>query len=355
MTKLNSKERFLRMFEHRDADRIPITDIPWTTTLKRWQNEGLPKNIRFEEYFDIDRVSTISVDNSPRYNKELLEETDRHIIMKTEWGTTLKQLKDATSSPQFLDFTIKDPNSWEKAKSEIYVSKDRINWKQLKKDYPEWQKKGHWLEAALWFGFDVTHSWIVGTERILEALVEQPDWIADMYSHLLEVNLGLLDLVWDAGYKFDCIAWPDDMGYKNNQFFSMKTYRKLSKPYHKRAVEWAHEKGIKTRLHSCGDINPFVPELIDIGIDAINPLEVKAGMNPVHLKKAYGDKIVLHGGINATLWDNPEAIDAELERLIPILKENGGYIFSSDHSIPNSVSLEAFKSIVKKVKLLGTY
>jgi uroporphyrinogen decarboxylase len=311
--------------------------------------------MRFEEYFDIDRVSTISVDNSPRYKKEIIEETDRHIIMKTEWGTTLKQLKDATSSPHFLDFTIKDPDSWEKAKKEIYVSEDRVDWNFLKKNYPIWQKEGHWIEAGLWFGFDITHSWIVGTVRILEALAEQPDWVVDMYSHLLEVNLGILELVWDAGYKFDCVSWPDDMGYKNNQFFSKRMYRKMSKPFHKRAIEWAHEKDIKTRLHSCGDINPFIPELIEVGLDAINPLEVKAGMDPVHLKKTYGDKIVLHGGINAVLWDDPGAIEAELERLIPILKENGGYIFSSDHSVPNTVSLEAFRNIVEKVKILGKY
>jgi uroporphyrinogen decarboxylase len=112
---------------------------------------------------------------------------------------------------------------------------------------------------------------------------------------------------------------------------------------------------VKTRLHSCGDINPFMPELIAIGIDALNPLEVKAGMDPVHLKKTYGKALVLHGGINAVLWDDLEAIEAEMRRALPVLKESGGYIFSSDHSVPSSVSLEGFRHIVALAKQLGRY
>ena len=73
------------------------------------------------------------------------------------------------------------------------------------------------------------------------------------------------------------------------------------------------------------------------------------------LKKRYGDKLVLHGGVDAVLWDNKEAIVEEIRRLIPIMKENGGYIFSSDHSVPNSVSLENFRAIVDEIKIVGKY
>jgi len=53
-----------------------------------------------------------------------------------------------------------------------------------------------------------------------------------MFNHFLDVNLTLLDMVWNEGYEFDCVTWPDDMGYKNNQFFSVKLYRELLKPVH---------------------------------------------------------------------------------------------------------------------------
>ena len=87
----------------------------------------------------------------------------------------------------------------------------------------------------------------------------------------------------------------------------------------------------------------------------LNPLEVKAGMNPVALKKKYGDKIGFHGGLNAVLYNNPEKLWQEMEEIIPIMKENGGYIISSDHSVPETVSLKQFSEFVKRAKELGKY
>jgi len=137
--------------------------------------------------------------------------------------------------------------------------------------------------------------------------------------------------------------------------FPGQTYREILNPVHKRAIDWIHSKGIKSELHSCGDVNPLVPELIEIGLDALNPLEVKAGMDPIQLKKKYGKDLVLHGGINAVLWDNIDAIESEMKKVVPIMKESGGYIFSSDHSVPDSVSLENFRRITNLAKELGKY
>ena len=120
-------------------------------------------------------------------------------------------------------------------------------------------------------------------------------------------------------------------------------------------MDWAHDHGIYAHLHSCGDVMTRVDDLVEIGIDCLNPLEVKAGMEPLTLKKKYGDRLALHGGINAVLWDDKDAIVGEIERTVPVLKENGGYIFSSDHSIPNSVSLDNMKAIVEAVKKAGAY
>jgi uroporphyrinogen decarboxylase len=348
-------ERIKRMFEHKEADRVPIIDSPWFTTIERWRREGLPKDVHFADYFGIDQVMSVGMDNSPRYEEETIEENDQYKIYTTKWGATLKSWKHATSTPEFVDFTIKSADDWRLAKRRMTPTRDRVDWDYLQANYRNWRAQGRWIQVGLWFGFDVTHSWMVGTERVLIALVENPQWMKDMFNHCLSMNLALLNMMWDDGYRFDSIFWPDDMGYKQNQFFSVQMYRDILKPVHKRAVEWAHTHGIKAHLHSCGDINPLVPELIDIGLDALNPLEVKAGMDTLELKKKYGDKLVLHGGINAVLWDKPDQIRAEIEQKLPGLKEKGGYIFSSDHSVPDSVGLEDFRGIVELAKKLGSY
>ncbi|MFZ5515045.1 MAG: uroporphyrinogen decarboxylase family protein [Candidatus Zhuqueibacterota bacterium] len=352
---LTSRERFQRMFEHRDADRVPIIDDPWNATIERWQNEGMPANAHYVEFFGLDYVADIYVDNSPGFEKKVIEETGDYVIYTTEWGATLKNWKHAASTPEFIDFTLKDRESWRKFRERIRPDADRVNWDYLRKNYAAWKKQGYWIQTCLWFGFDVTHSWIVGTEKLLMALVEDPQWCVDIFSHTLETNLSLMDRVWDAGYHFDSVRWPDDMGYKHNQFFSIAMYRELLKPFHRRAIEWAHRKGVKAHLHSCGDVNPFIPEFIEMGLDGLNPLEVKAGMDAVHLKKTYGQQLLLHGGINAVLWDDREAIEQEILEKVPRLKESGGYIFSSDHSVPSSVSLTDFQYIVDLAKRVGAY
>ena len=78
-------------------------------------------------------------------------------------------------------------------------------------------------------------------------------------------------------------------------------------------------------------------------------------MDPVYLKKTFGDKLAFHGGINAQIMDQPDLVRAEMERLIPLLKEGGGYIFASDHSIPNSVSFENMKLISELAHRLGKF
>ena len=352
---MTSWERFTRMFAHREADRVPIIDGPWGATIERWQREGMPTDVSYVDYFGLDKTVGLHVDTSPRYEEKTLKETDEYTVYTSNWGVTMRQWKHAASTPEFLNFTVVDPDSWAKAKARVQPTRERIDWKRLAANYKTWRREGYWIQAGLNFGFDVTHAWMVGTERVLMALVDNPEWLMDMFNHELETCLALLDMIWEAGYHFDAITWCDDMGYKENQFFSLKMYRELEKPFHKRAIEWAHAKGIVAELHSCGDIRPFVPELVEIGLDGLNPLEVKAGMDPVQIKQAYGQDLLLHGGINAVLWDNPPAIREEMERVVPALKESGGYVFSSDHSVPSSVSLEDFGQIVALAKKLGSY
>ena len=78
-------------------------------------------------------------------------------------------------------------------------------------------------------------------------------------------------------------------------------------------------------------------------------------MDALGIKRDVGDKLVLHGGINAQQWPNTEAVIAEINEKIPVLKQNGGYIFSSDHSVPDDVSLENMKRIIHAAKKAGSY
>ncbi len=287
---------------HQEADRIPIIDDPWGGTLRRWKREGMPQDMAWEDFFDIDKLGVINVDISPRYEVKILEEDERSFVKTSKWGVTMRHFKAEDSTPEYLDFKVNMAEAWAKAKERMTLEDDRIPWEYLKENYPRWRAEGHFVRAVFWFCFDVTHSWMFGTEDFLMTMIEEPELCEDIFNTYLEHCMALFDKIWDAGYHFDEIFWADDMGYKGTTFFSPQLYRELLQPYHKRAVEWAHKKGIFAHLHSCGNIMTLMPDIMATGVDALNPLEIKAGMDPILLKQQYGKKLTLHGGINAVLW-----------------------------------------------------
>ena len=352
---MTTRERITRMYEHREADRVPIVDSPWRGTVARWRREGMPEGAAWEDYFGADKIASVGMDVSPRFEHKVLEENERWRIVKTNWGVTKRDFKELDATPEFMDFTFTTPEAWQGAKARMNDLEGRINWEALARDYPKWRAEGRWITWNFFFGFDVTHGNVTGIEPLLMAMLEEPEWVTDIFETELTNSIALFERVWDAGYRPDEMMWYDDMGYKGTTFFSPALYRQLVQPFHKRAVDWAHNRGIVARLHSCGDVRTLLPDILATGVDALNPLEAKAGMDALQIKQEYGGRLVLHGGVNAVLWSDKERIIAEIERLVPRLKENGGYIFASDHSIPNSVSLENFKAIIETVKRCGGY
>ena len=106
---MTSRERFARMYAHKEADRVPIIDSPWQGTILRWRKEGLG-DTDWVEFFDIDRVATISIDISPRFERKIVEETGNFVTYKTPWEVTLLKQRIPDSTPEYLSFTIKNPD-----------------------------------------------------------------------------------------------------------------------------------------------------------------------------------------------------------------------------------------------------
>ena len=356
MVVLTERERMLRTYKRQEIDRIMMLDSIWAGTQRRWIAEGMPSNISWMDHFGFDHVIRICPDNSPRFPRKVIEDNERYTVATTRWGGTAKTLKVLDATPEMLGFYYSTPERWEEAKAAMYTyHEDRIPWKFLEENYPKWKAEGRFIQLVVWFGFDVAHSRMIGTENMLIAMYEEPEWVKDVFDTYLNTSLDLCQRILDAGYEFDGVFWYDDMGYKGAPFFSPALYRELLQPYHKKVVDWAHERGMVTELHSCGFIEPLLPDIVETGVEMLNPLEIKAGMDPFKLKKLYGDKLAFHGGINAQIWDDIELVKAEMERIIPTMKEGVGYVFASDHSIPNSVSLKNMTEIARLAHELGKY
>jgi uroporphyrinogen decarboxylase len=134
-------------------------------------------------------------------------------------------------------------------------------------------------------------------------------------------------------------------------------YREILKPGHQRLFDFAHSKGLPVIFHSCGCIKPLLPDLIDAGINCLQAIEYKAGMDLVELFKEFGDRISFFGGIDARalVANDREWIERELQEKIPVIINNGGgYILRSDHSIPPQVDYPTLKFFFERGREIGT-
>ena len=121
-------------------------------------------------------------------------------------------------------------------------------------------------------------------------------------------------------------------------------------------VELAHENDLLVIYHGCGNVKQIFQDFVELGIDAYNPLEVKAGMDVMGLRRQYGHHIGFCGGSDIQIWEtgDKEAIKQEVLRKLNAAK-GGGYIFQSDHSVASDVSGETYDYIVNLVREYGQY
>ena len=146
-------------------------------------------------------------------------------------------------------------------------------------------------------------------------------------------------------------------GFKQRPFMSPAMYKEIIQPGHKLTMDFAHSKNLPVIVHSCGFVEPLVPGLLEAGMDCLQVIEVKAGMDLLRLYESYGDVLSFMGGIDVrTLYSNDKSIiDAELEAKIPVVKGKFGYVLHSDHSIPNTVNYDTYRYFIEKGLDLGRY
>lgn len=355
MHEMTTHERLTRVYAHQEPDRVPITDWFWDSTVARWQAEGLPHGADVARHFGLDHIVQLDIDTSPRFEAAMLEETDSYTIERDSWGITKKNWKPISTTFEHLDHMVKDRASWQVAKARMTPSPDRINWAHLEQNYARWRAAGAWLLAAPWFGYDIVNARMCDTATILYAMADDPAWVKEMCDHGCDLTLALLDMLWERGYTFDELMWFDDMAYKNGLLFSKAMWREIVRPYQQRTIDWAHAHGIPAHLHCCGNIATLIPDLLDLGLDALNPMEIKAGMDPLALKRLYGRNLVLRGGFDIQNWSDPRRVEQDIRSTLPALMAGGGYIFTSDHSVADSVSYANYQHIVSLVKQVGRY
>jgi uroporphyrinogen decarboxylase len=176
-------------------------------------------------------------------------------------------------------------------------------------------------------------------DNFLVLLAAEPDRAHDLLERLTELHMkGLEKFLGLVGQYVDVINFNDDLGMQTGPQISPRMYREFFKPRHARLWQRAKAAGVKAMLHSCGDIRLLLPDLIDAGLDAVNPVQVSCkGMEPEGLKRDFGKDITFWGGGCDTQWllshGTPEEVSTHVKHQVEVLRQGGGFVFQQVHNI----------------------
>jgi uroporphyrinogen decarboxylase len=352
---MTGRERFQAALAHREGDRVPIHDGPWFTTEDRWHEEGLPADTTADEFFGYELAETW-VGVGFKFPVETVEETEEYTLIRNSDGVLAKNWKHATSTPEWAEFSIRTRADWEEHKHEMVWTGEGVDWEAMRAAERRARERGQWFCLRCSFGFTSVLSFM-GTEAALLTMAADPEWTAEMFDRSAQGVCEALDDVLGHGIELDGCYPANDLGYRNGPLFSPAMFRRFELPQHRRFYQAALGHGLPTILHSCGCVHPFIPDLIEAGLACLQPLEVKAGMDLLALKAQYGEVLALMGGIDVRKMAHPDpsVIEDEIRTKIGVAKVGGGYLYHSDHSIPDNVSFAQYQRVIELAKKYGSY
>ncbi len=191
-----------------------------------------------------------------------------------------------------------------------------------------------------------TSQYLRGFEDWFVDLAADPKLACALFDAVLEVSLAICRAILrEIGDQVDVLVGSDDLGLQGGLMVSPETYRSLFKPRHEQYFRLMHEMSpAKVFFHSCGSVADIVGDLVDIGVEVLNPVQVTAaGMDPEVLKKAYRGRLAFWGAVDTQRvlpFGSLDEVRAEVERRIEALGSGGGYVLSAVHNIQPDVPVE---------------
>jgi len=177
-----------------------------------------------------------------------------------------------------------------------------------------------------------------GMEKTLIEIATQPGLAKEMMRRCTDFSIALSEAACQR-FDFDWLWLGDDAGGQCSMLMSPDMWREMVKPFLKQNADVARRRGLYVAFHSCGTIRPIIPDLIEIGVDVLNPIQCNCpGMHPLELKREFGRELAFMGGVDTQgVLPNgtPDQVRrATAELLDGMTRDGGGYIFAASHTVP---------------------
>ena len=191
---------------------------------------------------------------------------------------------------------------------------------------------------------------VLGDVIMLESLLLEPEWIHDFCGAVTRKYIETFELLFSEVGLPDGMHIYDDLGYTAASFCSPACHREMIMPYHAQLFAMFKDHGLPVILHTCGDFRPHIDSIVESGVDCIQAMEAKTGMNVVTLAERYRDKLCFMGNIDVRALEsgNRDRIREEcLGKLNGMKALRAPYVYMSDHSIPPSVKLADYEYMLE--------
>ncbi len=327
---MNSKERVLKVFNHEIPDRVPV----WCGMSPEFLNKA-KKHLRVTDDEDVyirfrddfRRVYPVYIGPAERSWTEGLS---AGATMRTPfnierhgygYGQPLSHpLKDATME-DIENYPWPDPE-WYSAKN---IGKEAEKWNG---EYAvlggDWSP--FWHDAMDLFGM----------EEMFVKMYTEPELVTAVFDHIVDYYRGVNKIIFEEASEYiDIHFMGNDLGSQNGPLVGLDLFSRYIAPSLKRLSDLSHSYGLKVMMHCCGGYEPFIPSMIEHGLDALQALQPDAsGMDPENLKKKYGNRVILNGGIDshyALIEGSTESVCRATKKALEIFKPGGNYILSPSH------------------------
>jgi len=354
---MTPRQRFLATAHFEPVDHtFLLQPWLWPETLRRWQSEGLPAGAALPDHFGTDQEECVPLAMQgpygphlhPPLERQVLEETERHVVVRDEEGNTVRLLRDdpLQCMPEWLEYPVRTRDDWER------IARPRLDASVpgRRPEGPVWQRylaevRNRQGPLGIWCGS--FYGWprsLLGLERLSVLLYDDPLLVHEMCEHIADFVVGLVEpMLRDIAVDFAFI-W-EDMGAKTGPLCSPDMYRRFMLPPLRRVADMLHAHGVDTIIvDSDGNNDVLVPLWLEAGVNGLRPFEIAANSDPVATRKRYGTSLVIQGGLDKrALAGSREDIDREVLSKVPWLCLRGGYFPQVDHLVPPDVPLASYR------------
>ncbi|RLE96465.1 MAG: hypothetical protein DRJ96_06500 [Thermoprotei archaeon] len=328
---MNSRERCIRAIEREEVDMVPLNiwiEAPEPLN-SLMAHLGVEEYDRLLEALGVDYrgdvgLNMVSIRLKGGFKERSYRGLEGRRLYRNMWGVVYAISSDGRTTMHvkhpLLEMEL-DEYPWPEVDEESIAQVE-----EARRRYEDYCLMGYTLQAfetlCALFGYNAAlRGLITGDKKVLKAL-----------DKLFEITFRQAELLVEAGV--DQVYNGDDVGAQTTMMISPATWRRYLKPYYQRLAYLVHKGGAFLHLHSDGWIEPIIPDLVEIGVDVLEPLQPEA-MDPQRVKEAYGDKLSFEGAISVqrTLpFGTPEEVAEEARERLESLGPTG-YILRPSHTI----------------------